>query len=75
MSCTPIFLKLKLSRKDLLCQYCKEEYDKMQKDPEILLSPRVSCNGASVTLASSITVLLIITKKEQDAYLVSHTYT
>ena len=63
MSCTPIFLKLKLSRKDLHCQYCGEEYDKMQKDPEILESQRVSCNGASVTLVSSIMVLLIMPVK------------
>ena len=66
MSCTPIFLKLKLSRKDLHCQYCREEYDKMQKDPEILLSPRES---VAVTLASSIMVLLVPVKRNRTLIL------
>ena len=58
-----VSLKLKLSRKDPHCQYCREEYDDAKRSRNITESQRVSCNGASVTLASSITVLLIMPVK------------
>ena len=48
----PHFLEIKTQQKRsaLSINYCREEYDKMQKDPEILLSPRESVAMEQVLL-------------------------